>query len=99
MDELEAQFRALWQDALDQYATTSGKHLDEAGIPKLDTVQSLLAQIDARHQQFSEFRKSRQKLFQALDMALKPIQLISNMAVGVTNQVSINSSSNDICAV
>jgi len=89
MEELESQFGNLWKDALDQYAATSGKRLEDVDIPKPSTVQNLLTEIDTRHKHFSDFRKSRERLFHALDMALKPIELISNMAAGVASQVSI----------
>jgi hypothetical protein len=86
---MDAQFASLWQRALDQYAATSGNRLEDSDTPKLNTVQGLMTEIDAHHTQFSDFRKSRQKLFQALDMALKPIEFICNMAGGVTNQASL----------
>ena len=79
----------LWQRALDQYAATSGERLEAPDIPKPNTVQGLMTEIDARHTQFSDFRKSRQKLFKALAVALTPIEFIGNMAGGVSNQVSV----------
>ncbi len=84
----DAQFASLWLAALDQYAETNEKRrLDDLNIPKLHTVDNLMTEIDNRHTQFSEFRSSRQRLFDALGMALKPIELISNIAAGVGNQV------------
>jgi hypothetical protein len=89
LEEMDAEFPDLWQRALDQYAATSGKRLEGSDPPKPDTLQGLKAEIEARHTQFSDFRKSQQKLFEALDMALKPIEFICNMAGGVTNQASL----------
>jgi len=89
-EEIEAQFASLWQGALNQYPAASGKHLADADIPKPTTLQSLMAEIDIRNQQFGDFRKSRQTLFQTLEMALKPVKLISNMAAGIASQASVS---------
>ncbi len=87
-EESETQFASLWQGALDQYAATSGKRLEDGDIPKPSTLQALMAEIDGRHNQFSDFRKWRYGLFKILDMALKPIKLIGNMAAGFASQAS-----------
>ena len=64
-----------------------GHRLDNVNNPPPNTAEALLHDIDGDLTSFSEFRGKRRSLFNVLGGALKPIELISNVAAGGSSTV------------
>ena len=81
-DESEARFAAIWAGALARHAETHGLELDETKSPKHRSAESLLRELDNQQARFSDFRQKRQKLYQVLGAALRPVELLAKLAAG-----------------
>ena len=79
---MEAQFAAIVADAAKQYADSSGNSLDSFDKPQMKTVDDLMNQINTHNEQFDHFRAKRHNVFKAMGIALKPVELIGEMASG-----------------
>lgn len=79
---METQFAAIVADAAKQYADSSGNSLDSFDKPHMKTVDDLVKQINTQNEQFDNFRAKRHNVFRAMGMALKPVELVGEMASG-----------------
>lgn len=65
-----------------RYYEVAGKKLDDGSIPKPTSADNLLAEIDRQQSKFTDFREKRHTLFTVLGGALKPVELVGNLAAG-----------------
>lgn len=49
---------------------------------RASSVDDLTREVDAQNQKFSEFREKRHIIFESLSIAMKPIEMVSNLAPG-----------------
>lgn len=86
-EESEAQFAGIWDEALKQYAQVTNKRLEDANMPKPTSAANLLQEIESQQAKFSDFRGKRHMLFTVLGGAMKPIELVGNLAAGGASMV------------
>ena len=86
--ESDVQFKAVWDAALRQFYETTHRKLDDAYLPRPISMESLKAEIDKQQQGFSAFRLKRKDVFESLTYALKPVELLGNLAAGAASNVS-----------
>lgn len=82
MDSKPGRFAAVWATALAQYTEVTGKKLDDSALSDIKTVAALEASLKLRNDKFLEFRQSYKRVFHSLAIALKPIELVGNLAAG-----------------
>lgn len=75
----------IYKEAIRRYEETTNKKLDEPSMLSINTVDELLAEINRRNDIFSEFRETRHKLFNVLEAALKPVEIVSNLSSGAAS--------------
>jgi len=84
--EQDAQFMSIWNEAFARHQELAGKLSDRA-TPHPTSPDSLLEEIDRQHAQFANFRDKAPVLRTVLKTALKPIELIGNLAAGGASMV------------
>jgi hypothetical protein len=72
----------IYAQAIATYKEITKSDLDVAILSRLRNVDDLTREVDARNQKFNEFREKRHIIFQSLSIALKPIELVGNLAAG-----------------
>ena len=72
----------IYQTAIRRFEEITKKKLDDPDLLKMRTVDDLLQQVESRNQKFVEFRGRKHVFFQALSAAMKPIELVGNLAAG-----------------
>jgi hypothetical protein len=82
MASTNSQIPAIYAAAIIRYREITNKDLNAAFFSRLATVEDLMSEVDARNNSFSEFRKERSAIFNSLQIAMKPIELIGNVASG-----------------
>ena len=82
MSNHESQVSPIYKEAIRRYEEITRRKLDDPSILKMRSVDDLLRVIDQRNEQFSEFRETRQTIFHALEIALKPVELVNSLAQG-----------------
>ncbi|RAH68312.1 NACHT and TPR domain protein [Aspergillus aculeatinus CBS 121060] len=75
-----AQIPQLWATALARYEKITHSPLDPHAWRDLTTVDGLWGAIEAENQSFQEFRRQRAGLCAALSQALRPIELVGDLA-------------------
>lgn len=85
MSSLEEQIPDMYMRALKRYGEITQKKLNDPPMLKIKKVDDLLNAINQRNSEFSAFRNTRHNLFKVLNGALKPIELISNLAAGASS--------------
>jgi hypothetical protein len=84
----------IYKAAIIRYEEVTKKKLDDPSIARLTTVDELTKAIDAKNQDFSAYRQKRHGVFRALSLAMRPVELIGDLAAGgASNVVSIYCSS------
>jgi hypothetical protein len=73
----------LWQEARKRYADISGKDLKDLPMPK--TTEDLLSNVEKQNQDYKHFREKSGTLFTVLSAAVKPIELVGNLAAGAAS--------------
>jgi hypothetical protein len=76
------QIPTIYARAIANYKEITRNDLDVAILSRLRNVDDLTREVDAQNQSFSEFREKRHIIFESLSMAMKPIELVSNLAAG-----------------
>ena len=84
-EQSEAQWASIWDSALKEYAKVVGKSLDSTDMPKPSSAEDLLTEIDRQHTKLFDFREKRHILFTVLGGALKPVELVGNLASGAAS--------------
>jgi fungal STAND N-terminal Goodbye domain len=77
-----AQIPTIYAQAISRYREITKSDLDVAFFGRLRSVDDLTKEVDARNQTFAEFRSKRHIIFQTLSIAMKPIELVGNLAAG-----------------
>ena len=81
------QIPAIYDRAINKYREITDDSLDVEFLAKIQNVDDLMSEIDARNTKFSEFREKRGVLFDALKTALIPVELFGNLAAGGASMV------------
>lgn len=76
---------SMWLEASKRYAEKSGKRLED--IPKPRTTEELTDQVEKQNKQYDDFRNKSGTLFKVLAAAMKPIELVGNLAAGAASAV------------
>lgn len=76
---------SMWLEASKRYAKKSGTRLED--IPKPRTTQDLTNQVERQNKQYEGFRDKSDVLFEVLAAAMKPIELVGNLAAGAASAV------------
>lgn len=86
---VEAQFAAILADATKLYNDSSdkGPTLKEFLTPPMKSVSDLTLQLTIQNDQFSHFREKRQKIFDAVGAALRPVELIGDIVAEGASEV------------
>ncbi|KAL3490747.1 NACHT and TPR domain protein [Aspergillus germanicus] len=85
--DFSAQIPAIYARAISKYEEITDEKLDTAFLAKLQNVDDLTREIDARNTQFSEFREKRGVIFDVLKTAMIPVQLFGDLAAGGASMV------------
>lgn len=75
----------LWQEASKRYADICGKDLKTLPMPK--TTAELLSSVEKQNKDYKHFREKSGTLFTVLSAAVKPIELVGNLAAGAASAV------------
>lgn len=77
----EPTFDELWDQALENYLTLTGRSPeDKAVLKKLHNPEDLYNKIEDDHRKFGNFRDKHSKLFNALSKAVRPFAVVSSIA-------------------
>lgn len=79
------QIPPIYQTAIRRFEEITKKKLDDPDLLKMRTVNDLLQQVESRNQKFIEFREKKHAFFRALSAAMKPIELVGNLAAGAAS--------------
>ncbi|KAL4978719.1 NACHT and TPR domain protein [Aspergillus desertorum] len=85
-------FLAIYEKASEKYHEITGETLQVQFLTKICSVSGLTEEIDEQNRAFREFREKRQSLFNALNAALIPVQLLADLAAGGASMVAPPSS-------
>lgn len=77
-----SQIPIIYRQAIARYKEITKNELDVAFFSRLRSVDDLTSEVDARNSNFSEFREKRHIIFDSLSIAMKPIELVGNLAAG-----------------
>ncbi|KAF9874333.1 nacht and tpr domain protein [Colletotrichum karsti] len=86
-DSINRQFAAILADAQKQYADSTGLDLKDYMNPPMKTTEDLLNVINRQNEQFTSFREKRQKLFQGLSAACKPLEVVGEALAGASEDI------------
>jgi hypothetical protein len=84
----EAQFQTIWTAALSQFSASTKKNLDDSYMLQYVDIKSLEREVDRQQCGFSAYRSKRERLFGLMAMALKPVELLGDIAAGGASLVS-----------
>jgi hypothetical protein len=78
---VEAQFAAILAEAAKLYNDSSDKGLtlNEFLTPPMKSISDLKLQLTTQNDHFNNFREKRQKIFDAIGVTLRPIELIGDI--------------------
>ncbi|KAL4958739.1 NACHT and TPR domain protein [Aspergillus stella-maris] len=79
------QIPAIYARSIDKYQQITDQALDVEFLKKLQNVDDLTNEIDARNKNFAEFRQKRSYIFDAMKAALIPIQLFGDLTAGAAS--------------
>jgi hypothetical protein len=75
------QFVAIWEDALSAYYEKTGHDLlKDKALKKLQTIDELLAHIEAQNSKFKDFRGKKKKLWDGLTSTMRPVEVLGDIA-------------------
>ncbi|KAE8376136.1 hypothetical protein BDV26DRAFT_294367 [Aspergillus bertholletiae] len=81
------QIPAIYERAIQKYQEITDEPLDVQFLVKIQNVDDLTKEIDARNNSFREFREKRGAIFDALNAAMVPVELFGNLAAGGASMV------------
>lgn len=84
-DDVEGQFAAILADAARIYKEKSGASLDDFTEPSMASVDDLQRQLNLYNSGFSAFRAKRKAIFVAASAALRPVELVGEIAAGAAS--------------
>ncbi|PLB46320.1 hypothetical protein P170DRAFT_429441 [Aspergillus steynii IBT 23096] len=83
--EKGSQFQAIWNQAKERYRTLTEIDLDNPSAPHPVSTTDLMGMLDTQNQDFKHFREKRSLVFDSLQAACKPIELVGNLAAGAAS--------------
>ncbi|KAB8238058.1 NACHT and TPR domain protein [Aspergillus alliaceus] len=84
---LESQIPAIYERAIKKYQEITDEPLDVQFLAKIQNVKDLTKEIDARNNNFREFREKRGAIYDVLNAAMFPVQLFGDLAAGGASMV------------
>jgi hypothetical protein len=84
-DTMSSQVPAIYKEAIRRYEELTKKNLDDPALLKMTSVDDLMKEVDQQNNKFSGFRETRHLFFDALEGAMKPIELVGNLAAGAAS--------------
>lgn len=75
----------MWREASKRYAEKSGKRLED--LPKPRSTDELMQQVEQENNRYEDFRANKGMLFKVLAAAMKPVELVGNLASGAASAV------------
>lgn len=86
---MESLFAAILADAAKLYSESSGNaiSLGDFSAPQMNSVEDLKHHLELQNGKFSQFREKRQSIFDAISVALRPVELVGEMVAGVASDV------------
>lgn len=74
----DAQFTDIWSEAFDNYQRSTGRDIRvDPAVKSLRNTDDLLNKIESEHKNFDTFRNKHSKLWNTLNAAMRPIDLLS----------------------
>lgn len=86
------QIPAIYEQAIQKYQEITNETLDIKFLSTIQNVDDLTKEIDRRNMNFREFREKRGVIFNVLQAAMIPVQLVGNLAAGGASLVFAPSS-------
>ncbi|OAA73808.1 NACHT and TPR domain protein [Cordyceps fumosorosea ARSEF 2679] len=84
---MDTRFAAIASEAARRYSESSSKiQLDNFISPKITTVDQLIKQVELQNAQFAAFRAKRHAVFGAMAAAMKPVEVIGEIAAGIAEE-------------
>ncbi|OGM43950.1 NACHT and TPR domain protein [Aspergillus bombycis] len=81
------QIPAIYERAIQKYQAITDEPFDVQFLVKIQNVEDLTKEIDARNNSFREFREKRGAIFDVLNAAMIPVQLFGDLAAGGASMV------------
>lgn len=72
----------IYKAAIERYEEITRKKLDDPSLLKLTSVEGLIQTIESDNAKFESFRAKRHGIFAALASAMRPIELLGDLAAG-----------------
>ncbi|KAF2794942.1 NACHT and TPR domain protein [Melanomma pulvis-pyrius CBS 109.77] len=72
----------IYKAAIRRYEEITKTKLDDPSIARLATLDDLTKAIEAKNKEFTAFRAKRHGIFAALSVAMRPIELVGDLAAG-----------------
>lgn len=82
MPHVIGQVPAIYQSAIRKYEEITKKKLDDPYLLKITTVNDLMGEVERRNDEFDHFRETKHTFFKVLAGAMRPIELVSDLAAG-----------------
>lgn len=82
MVEKGSQFAAIWATAKAQYTAAVGEDIDGPSFPHPSSTDDLLVALEQQNSDLRHFREKRAIIFDILNGACRPIELVGNLAAG-----------------
>ncbi|KAF3481931.1 NACHT and TPR domain-containing protein [Arthroderma uncinatum] len=79
------QIPAVYSEAIKKYEEITKKPLLDPTLLEITSTDALLDKIEKENGKFDDFRATRNGLFNALECALKPIELVGHLASGAAS--------------
>src|SRR5215469_9251185 len=81
MSNHDNQIPVIYDQAIKRYKKITNKELNDVEfLKKIRNVEDLIKEVDERNKAFANFRKKRQIFFEVLRGAMKPLELVGNIA-------------------
>lgn len=81
----QSDMEEMWREASKRYAEKSGKRLED--LPKPRSTDELMQQVEQENNRYEDFRANKGMLFKVLAAAMKPVELVGNLASGAASAV------------
>lgn len=83
--DVEQRFADILADAAKLYREKSSEALVDFMTPPMNSVDDLQKQLSLQNDGFSAFRAKRQSVFDAVATALRPVELVGQIAAGAAS--------------
>src|SRR2546421_12157033 len=79
------QIPAIYREAIRRYEEITKKKLDDPAFLRIKSVDDLLKEEDQQNNRFSDFREIKHLFFVILEIAMKSIELVGNLAADASS--------------